>query len=320
MLRSGLIAPDSHFSLQVPENTTSTRIDKYLSEQFPFYSRNFFQHLITLNRVLINNKIIEKSSAPVQSNDIIDVTFPPKRAVETDKIIAQDTNVSIVHEHEHFLILHKPAGLLVHPPTNLSDAVTLVDWVVHHYQTISDVGYVDRPGIVHRLDRDTSGLIVIPKTNYAHSVFGDMFRNRTIKKTYLAVVHGHPPKEGTVELLIGRDPITKTKMTTFQTPAQCATGKARTATSHYTVLEYFKDAALVEVRPVTGRTHQIRVHLTAIGHPLFGDHVYGKESSLIGRHALHAARLSFNFDGTDFSFSNDVPADFSQLLDKLRAR
>jgi 23S rRNA pseudouridine1911/1915/1917 synthase len=177
------------------------------------------------------------------------------------------------------------------------------------------VGAQDRPGIIHRLDKDTSGLMIIPRTHHAYNTFGSLFRNRTIHKTYYALVQGHPPKEGFIDLSIGRHPHIRVKMATFdkeKTAHYIKKGyRIRTAFTHYRVIKYFTDYALVEFKPTTGRTHQIRVHASAIGHPIIGDETYGSSSVLIQRQALHAAKLQFQFDNEQFSFSINLPDDIS---------
>jgi 23S rRNA pseudouridine1911/1915/1917 synthase len=195
--------------------------------------------------------------------------------------------------------------------------VSLADWLIHNIDDIAHVGSVDRPGIIHRLDKLTSGLMVIPRTMYAYNLFGIMFRERTIQKTYYALVTGHPPKEGTIDLHIGRDPVQRNKMTTYRSLAQAET-KARHAITHYTVEQYFENAALVRVTLETGRTHQIRVHFAAIGYPIIGDILYGKASPLIERQALHAAELDFNFDGTSYHVTSPLPEDIKKVMKQMK--
>ncbi len=313
-----LIAPESVFEFKVPKEESGNRIDKYITAQFPLYSRTFFNRLIEEGHLRINGTVITKSSTPVQEGNTVIIQFPPARPIPA---AARDNNylgVEVLFKHPHFFIIHKPEALLVHPPSMASKEPTLVDWLLAHFEDIRQVGYVDRPGIVHRLDKDTSGILIIPRTNHAHSVFGDMFRERSIEKTYYAVVQGHPPAKGTIDLPIGRCPITRTKMTTKIHPHSSI--KMRHATTHYRVLEYFDDAALIEVKPVTGRTHQIRVHLAAIGYPIIGDLLYGKKSKLIPRQALHAQGLAFQFEGKPFSFIHEPPADFQKLVKTLRGK
>ncbi|EKD48415.1 MAG: hypothetical protein ACD_64C00330G0003 [uncultured bacterium] len=313
-----LVEPNSHFVLHVPREYDGSRIDAFITSQFTLYSRSFFTRLIDDGTVELNGKPVTKSGVRVAFGDTVSVRFPAAREVQVDVLKEKAPAIEIVYENPHFLIINKPAGLLVHPTSMKSTAATLVDWLLMNYASIEDVGYVDRPGIVHRLDKDTSGLLIVPRTNYAHGIFADLFRDRKMSKTYYAIVQGHPEKQGVITLPIGRDPILKTKMTSKQFPERSM--KVRDATTHYKVLEYFDDAALIEVKPVTGRTHQIRVHFVAIGHPLIGDAVYGKKSKLINRHALHAHNLSFEFEGKQYSFEKSLPEDMNELIKKLRAK
>ncbi len=317
MKQEGLIPFGSTFSLHVSEKNNNTRIDCFIASQFPRYSRSFFKQVIQKECVMINNSVSQKPSVLVKKDDIIQITFPPEQKKSLDTIIKTDLGVKIVHKHPHFFILYKPAGLVVHAPNHHSTIVTLVDWLLCHHKEIAHVGYVDRPGIVHRLDKDTSGLLIIPRTNYAYQLLSNLFKQRTIEKQYFAVVSGHPEKAGVINLSVGRNPHVRTKMIALDPQDRRAQlTSLRNATTYYEVVEYFDDYTLVKVKPITGRTHQIRVHFAAIGHPLIGDAVYGKKSKLIQRHALHAYSLSFNFDNIPFSITQKVPDDFQQLLIK----
>ncbi len=313
-MRKEFFKPDTIYS--VPVNDTQIRLDRYLSDYFENYSRSYFTHLIKEDCVKVNDAITTKPSTLVGPGDLITLHIPPKRSVETSAIEERASGVEIVESNPHFLILYKPASLLVHPPSNRSNEATLVDWLTHNYQEVENVGYADRPGIVHRLDKNTSGLIIIPRTNHAHSTFGTLFRERTIHKTYYAIVEGHPDPSGAIDAYIGRDPITKTKMVASKTKKTHT--KMREAQTHYSVVEYFDDHALLEVKPVTGRTHQIRVHLALIGHPIIGDPLYGSTSKFIKRQALHAAKLAFDFGDQHYSFTRDLPEDMQQAIKKLR--
>ena len=215
------------------------------------------------------------------------------------------------------MIIEKPAGLLTHPTGSKSSEISLSDWLQHHIKDIEHIGSVDRPGIIHRLDKLTSGLIIVPRTNYAYMQFGTIFRDRTIEKTYYAIVTGHPPKQGTINLVIGRDAIVRNKMTTYRSEDVAKT-KSRHAITHYIVEQYFENASLLRVTLETGRTHQIRVHCAAIGHPIIGDTVYGTKSHLIARQALHAAELAFTFDTELFTFKSPLPEDITKLLSNLK--
>jgi len=322
MIKQGPIAPNSTFSFSVPENTTPCRIDRYISQQFPDYSRTYFQHIIDLGGITINGIPTKKPSFLVYPSNNITVQFPALKIVEAQDLIEEKFNVSVIAQTEHFMIIHKPAHLLVHPPATTSKAITLVDWIRHYHTEVTTIGNNDRPGIIHRLDKETSGIMIITRTNYAHNIIGGLFRSRNIQKTYKAIVAGHPEKEGTITSAIGRDPINRIKMAIFNKEDVDKEGKVgnikvRHATTDYKVLHYFKDASLIEVKPTTGRTHQIRVHMASIGHPVIGDQLYGKKSLLIDRQALHAESLSFIFEDIPYSFNDKIPDDFQSLLDNM---
>lgn len=318
MERTGLISPNSTFSFTIAKESAKKRLDHYIAQQFPLYSRSFFQRVIDDGFVSINGKRTLKPGVSLRPHDVVTVQFPPERQIDPTVLSEKHRGIEIVAQNTHFLILFKPAGLVVHSPAARSTIPTLVDWLLNNYAEIASVGAVDRPGIVHRLDKDTSGIMIIPRTNYAHTLFGEMFKDREISKTYLAVVHGHPPKTGVIDLPIGRDPRNPTKMSTFPHSATGRSDTIRTACTNYTVLEYFENHSLIEARPVTGRTHQIRVHFAAIGHPLVGDPVYGSTSQFIKRHALHAHKLAFRFDGESYEFTHDAPEDFKAMLNSLK--
>jgi len=340
------IAPDSKFSFVVSDKySDGIRIDAFLSIQFPYHSRKFFQQLIEEGLVEVNGKKAKKKSFILKVGDSLEVIFPPERKVEvtdiSDLFKEKGIEVKTVSENEDFLIISKPAGFLVHPTSERSKEITLVDWLLSNYPELASVGVSDRPAIIHRLDRDTSGLMIIPRTQYAYSLFGDMFRNRNLSKTYKLLVHGQPPKKGSIDFGIGRDPKNKKKMAAFITDDTKISvdfplkdglvykqslflrgddKKVRSALTHYRVLEYFDDYALVEAQIVTGRMHQIRVHFAAIGHPVVGDTRYGRKSKDIGRQALHAYNLKFPFKEKEYDFVDEPPQDFLTVLKKLRAK
>jgi 23S rRNA pseudouridine1911/1915/1917 synthase len=319
MITNGQIEPNAQFILTPRDIDAHQRIDNYLAAQFSDYSRSFLKKLITSQAISRNGTIITKPSTPIVPNDIIIVTFPPQRTVEPTTLLTNTMDVAIIAKTDHFMVIYKPAHLLVHAPSKTSTAITLTDWILHNHTELAQIGAVDRPGIVHRLDKETSGIMVITRTNYAHSVFGDLFRTRAIHKTYLALVDGHPDPEGTINYAIGRDPINRIKMTHFDEELidennMVKNIKVRRALTNYKVLEYFEKTTLIEVKPTTGRTHQIRVHMAAIGHPIIGDQLYGTGSLLIDRQALHAHALSFTFDDTPYTFRSNIPEDFQELI------
>lgn len=316
-MKQSLIQHGQEFKLTVDAEASQERVDTFLHQQFPNYTRSFFHRAIEDGYIKINGIVAKKSGTVIKPGDIVEIMFPHKRNITADMVTAADIPVKTVFTHPHFMIIEKPAGLLAHPTTSTSNEISLSDWLRHHIKDIEHVGSIDRPGIIHRLDKLTSGLMIIPRTNYAYMQFGNIFRDRAIEKTYYAVVAGHPPKEGTIDLPIGRDAVVRNKMTTYRS-LDVAQTKARHAVTHFTVERYYEDAALVKITLETGRTHQIRVHFAAIGHPIIGDIVYGSKSHLISRQALHAAELAFIFDNESFFFKSELPEDIAKLLTGLK--
>lgn len=305
----GIIKPGTVFHLIAPE--TGVRLDNLLSEQFTDYSRSFFKTLVEQKLILVNGIVAKKAGFALKEGDKITVSFPGQRIEKRyDQAELDALGIEIIFEHKDFLVIYKPAGVLVHPPSNKSETICLTDWIVGSYKDIEFVGATTRPGIVHRLDKDTSGLLLVALNNAAHAKLSDLFKNRTISKTYLAVVKGHPEPEGTIDFPIGRHQTLRNRMTLRQ--------DGRPALTHYKVLTYFEDCALVQVKPVTGRTHQIRLHFAQKGHPLLGDVLYGTTSKQIKRHALHAHKISFEYEGKPYSFEKEAPEDFVKLLDQLK--
>ncbi len=304
-------------SLIIEPTQAGQRIDKCLSLAQPSYSRSFFQQLIDGGHVSLNNSRA-KSSALVKTGDQIMVNLPAAQPKPLFSPVQSDLGIEIIATHEHFLIINKPAPLLVHQTEGGTTEPTVVDWLLTHHYELHEVGTAERPGIVHRLDKETSGLLIIPRTNYAHMIFGDLFKKRGVQKTYVALVEGHPPAQGGIDLAIGRHPTLRKKMIAKAQKITLQEKSVRDAFTHYKVLQYFEHHALVEVKPVTGRTHQIRVHMSAIGHPLVGDYLYGTPSKLINRHALHAQQISFSFKGELFQFRSEIPLDFQNLIAFLK--
>lgn len=291
------------------------RLDLFLTEQFASYSRSYFKNLIEAGLVTLNGQKLNKSGYSLKNGDQIEIQFPELAPADQSKDVS-NLNVGVVYEHADFLIINKPAGLVVHAPKQGYTGVTLVDWLVQYFHEIKTVGSQDRPGIVHRLDMLTSGLMIVPRNNQAHAIFTAMFKDRKISKTYLALVAGHPEKAGKIDLPIVRHPSSRNKMTHVlgRDLNQNWAKQARSAQTSYEVLQYLADYSLVAVKPVTGRTHQIRVHMAAIGHILIGDSVYGDKTKLLPRQALHASQLEFIYQGQPYCFTADLPSDIKQLI------
>lgn len=288
----------------------SKRLDVFLSEQLPRYSRSYIKELIEEDNVKINNKAITKAGQKLKLNDNVSISIPKPKELYGLPVDTEKMGIKVFYENPDFLIVYKPAGIIVHKTSAKSEEPSLVDWLIAHYKEIKKVGFENRPGIVHRLDKDTSGLLIVARNNYAHSIFSKLFKDRKIEKTYLAVVRGHTEQSGVIDFNIVRDQASKIKMKATNT-------HGRSALTIYKTLEYFPHASLVEVRPITGRTHQIRVHFAAIGHPLIGDAVYGESSKFIKRQALHAYIISFEYEDKFYTFIYDMPEDMKQLMVRL---
>lgn len=291
-----------HLVCSYPEHQ-SMRLDKFLYVQFPEYSRAYFQELIEEGLVLVNQGKT-KSNYHVKKADQVTVTFKIKQYNLEPVPVAFD----VIDQQDDFLIINKPAGLLVHSIAG-SDEPSLVNGLLYHFKEIGGLSNDERPGIVHRLDKNTSGLMIIARNYHAHKLLSAMFKDRNIHKTYLALVSGNPEKKGSIDLPIGRHPIERHKMSTFGIDT-------RPALTHYKVLASYSDTALIAAHIITGRTHQIRVHCAALGHGLIGDDVYGVPSLLIARQALHSWKISFEFKGKNYSYSCPLPEDFKQLVAK----
>ncbi len=289
------------------------RLDRFLVEQFPAFSRSRLQGLIKEGQVKVNGLLARKAGQMLEAGMMVQVIIPPAAPTQ---LIGEDIPLDIVFENEEVLVIAKPAGMVVHPAAG-HDSGTLVHAVLGYAPHIEGIGGEARPGVVHRLDKDTSGLILLAKNERAHRWLQDQFRLRKVKKTYLALVDGHPPTpNGRVEAPIGRDPAHRKRM------ALMPPGKGRDAISEYATLETFPDHTLLAFHPLTGRTHQIRLHCAFLGCPIVGDKVYGrrKPSLPLGRHFLHAAQLSILLPGEKQArtFEAPLPEELEVILRRLR--
>lgn len=320
---------DKAVDLEVPDHAAGQRLDRWLARARIGLSRNRLQKLIDEGRVRVNGRAA-KVSLKLKSGDLVNVVIPPRRK---PRLAAEEAPLTIVFEDDHLIVLDKPAGVVVHPGAGVPGG-TLANMLLHHAPGIASVGGEGRPGIVHRLDRDTSGLMVVAKTEETYLALTNMLRVRSVKRVYNAILWGDPgPHEGIIDLPLGRDQKERKRMAVVQG----LHGKA--ARTRWRVLERFGLATLVECRLETGRTHQIRVHMAALRHPVVGDPVYGgrvkkvlslrqSERSLadallrlLRRQALHATELEFAHPVTKalLHFESVPPSDLREALDRLRA-
>lgn len=303
--------------------STRPRLDQYLSLKLADFSRARLQKLIEDGAVKVNEKQA-KAGQKLRPGDLISLDLPDPVPLDA---VAEEIPLTIVFEDENLLVINKPAGMVTHPGAGVNSG-TLVNAVLHHARgSLSSIGGVVRPGIVHRLDKDTSGLIMVAKNDRAHQSLAAQLKVKSARRSYLALVEGSPGEEsGTIDLPIGRHPKKRVQMTVV-TPAMAV--EARHAVTHYQVLEHFHKYALLACQLETGRTHQIRVHLSHLGLPIVGDLVYNQKTTgtlparaklgLKGQ-ALHAHKLSFTHpvSGKLLEFEADLPADLKALIDRLR--
>jgi len=295
------------------DGESNERLDKVLVARFPEYSRSRLQGLIRDGFVQVNQKVVSKTGFTVESGMAIEVHLPAVQPIEVE---AEAIPLKVIFDHPDVIVIDKPAGLVVHPAAG-HESGTLVNAVMGLVPDLQGIGGELRPGIVHRLDKDTSGLILIAKNERAHRFLQDQFRLRQVKKVYLALVDGKPPTpNGRIEASIGRDPAHRKKM------AIVPDVKGRESVTEYFTRESFSEHTLIEAHPLTGRTHQIRLHLAFIGCPIAGDTVYGrrKVSLPLNRHFLHAAQLTIRLPGEKQprTFESPLPPELEQILQQLR--
>lgn len=310
---------------QVDADDAGTRLDQFLVSRIPEASRARMQQLIHEEKVLVNDKPA-KASLKLRGDERVDVIGEAQPAPL--RAIAEDIPLDIVYEDKDLAVVNKPAGMMVHAGAGATEddrnRGTLVNALLHRFRALSEVGGELRPGIVHRLDRNTSGLIIVAKNDFAHRKLAEQFSSREVSKQYVALAHGwfKQPK-GTISAPISRDEQRRTRMTT-----RGAGG--RSAVSHYEVVKQFESGygkfSLVRVKIETGRTHQIRVHLSSIGHPIVGDNLYGAPAEIkppkgslplsLGRQFLHAAKVEFRQprSGKELRFESDLPKELRTFL------
>lgn len=299
------------YLFEIQENQ-QMRLDKYLAEQFPEHTRSYLQKLIKDGEVLVNGKNV-KTGYQLSKGDEVSVNIPEPKELDVEP---QKMDLDIVYEDDDVILINKPKGMVVHPaPGHTTD--TLVNGLLYHCKdNLSGINGVARPGIVHRIDRDTTGILIVCKNDMSHNSIAAQLKEHSINRRYRALVHGNLKEDtGTVEGAIGRHPIDRKKMSINEK-------NGKPAVTHYTVLERFGNYTLIECKLETGRTHQIRVHMSSIGHPLVGDEVYGPAKcpfKLQGQ-CLHAMVLGFVHprSGEYMEFSAELPEYFEELLRKLR--
>lgn len=296
------------------------RLDKALANASGL-SRERIKGLIGEGRVKVDGAVVRSASARTGEGTTFSIDVPPPQPLAAE---AQDIPLDVVFEDDHLIVVNKPAGLVVHPVAGNPDG-TLVNALLHHCRgQLSGINGVARPGIVHRIDKDTSGLLVVAKSDAAHEGLARQFADHSITRAYLAVCVGHPvPSMGTIAGRIGRSDANRKKMAVL--PPNSARGKH--AVTHYKTLKLLRDCALIECRLETGRTHQVRVHCASIGHPLLGDPTYGRTPAGLrpllkqlgfARQALHAASLGFDhpITGERVDFRAELPSDMRELIDE----
>jgi 23S rRNA pseudouridine1911/1915/1917 synthase len=299
--------------LTIPDSCAGLRLDQALAQLFPAHSRSRLQTWMREGRITIDGAAADPKRK-VWGGERIDLTPEPAPAEQAEQ--AEDIGLSLLFEDPHIMVIDKPAGLVVHPGSG-NWSGTLLNALLHHAPQLAGI---PRAGIVHRLDKETSGLLVVAKTLEAQTNLVRQLQARSVKRHYLALVHGRVAGDGSVDAPVGRHPQHRTKM--------AVTPNGREARTHYAVRERYAAATLLECRLETGRTHQIRVHMTSIAHPLIGDPVYGRRKSgdaeldAFPRQALHAWRLALIHpdSGSEMSWESPLPSDFDELLATLRVR
>ena len=285
------------------------RLDKVLVEAFPQFSRSQIQAWLKEDRVTVNDDT-SRANYKVKADDKIVINRPEPQVIEA---VAQDLPLEIIYEDDSVMVINKPQGMVVHPSAGHSDG-TLVNALMFHSDKLSTINDVIRPGIVHRIDKDTSGLLMVAKNDEAHLYLAEQLKEKKALRKYVALVHGEIPHEkGTITAPIGRSKDNRQK--------QAVVGDGKPAVTHFTVLERFEEFTLVECQLETGRTHQIRVHMDYIGFPIAGDPLYGPKKTLPGPgQFLHAKTLGFEHPVTheEMIFSSDVPEVFEETLENLR--
>ena len=289
------------------------RLDLYISKELDKISRTFIHKLIKDGLILVNGKQT-KPRYLVKNGDIIQIQLPEPRKLE---LIPEDIPLDIIYEDQDILIINKPQGMVVHPaPGNYSK--TLVNALLYHVDKLSSVNGAMRPGIVHRLDKDTSGLLIVAKNDKAHRILSEQLKMRNVKRIYIALVYGIlNVEQATINAPIGRNPVDRKRMTVIYK-------NSKEAITHYQILERFKEYSLIEASLETGRTHQIRVHMAYINHPIVGDPVYSNRRNEFGidTQLLHAKKLGFFHPRTKeyMEFEAEPPEDFKRVTEILRKR